>query len=67
MVLLVEDDTYSWRKYGQKALKDDIVRHYFKCYEKGCKARKCLDHTLTHPIKTEVSYVGEHTCGVCNM
>lgn len=62
MVLLIEDDGYEWRKYGQKELKESIVRHYFKCKHPECQARKCLDQTLQHPIQTEVTYVGEHTC-----
>jgi hypothetical protein len=66
MVLLIEDDGHSWRKYGQKELKESIVRHYFKCKDKNCQARKCLDQTLTHPIKTEMTYVGEHTCSPCD-
>jgi len=62
MVLLIEDDGYEWRKYGQKELKESIVRHYFKCKNKECQAKKCLDQTQHHPIKTDVTYVGAHTC-----
>ncbi|KAG6595020.1 putative WRKY transcription factor 15, partial [Cucurbita argyrosperma subsp. sororia] len=50
-------DDYSWRKYGQKAIKGG----YYKCSTmRGCPARKHVERAVDDPAILMVTYEGEH-------
>uniref|UniRef100_A0A0E0MI85 WRKY domain-containing protein n=1 Tax=Oryza punctata TaxID=4537 RepID=A0A0E0MI85_ORYPU len=60
----VQDDGYSWRKYGQK----DILgaKGYFRCTHRntqGCVATKQIQRRDADPLLFDVEYHGAHTCG----
>jgi len=53
-------DGYSWRKYGQKQLKDaESPRSYYKCTRDGCPAKKVVERSFDGFI-TEITYKGRH-------
>ncbi|XP_066386076.1 probable WRKY transcription factor 26 [Miscanthus floridulus] len=53
-------DGYSWRKYGQKQLKDaESPRSYYKCTRDGCPVKKVVERSFDGFIK-EVTYKGRH-------
>ena len=33
-----------------------------QCKEKGCKARKYVEQTVSHPIQSRITYAGKHAC-----
>ncbi|KAK8478841.1 hypothetical protein V6N13_107237 [Hibiscus sabdariffa] len=55
-------DDYSWRKYGQKAIKGSpYPRGYYKCSSiSGCPARKHVERAMDDPSMLIVTYKGEH-------
>ncbi|KAL6894127.1 hypothetical protein ACP4OV_008225 [Aristida adscensionis] len=54
-------DGYSWRKYGQKQLKDaESPRSYYKCTRDGCPVKKVVERSFDGFI-TEITYKGRHT------
>ncbi|XP_023517458.1 probable WRKY transcription factor 7 [Cucurbita pepo subsp. pepo] len=55
-------DDYSWRKYGQKAIKGSPhPRGYYKCSSmRGCPARKHVERAVDDPAILVVTYEGEH-------
>ncbi|CAN6297706.1 unnamed protein product [Urochloa humidicola] len=53
-------DGYSWRKYGQKQLKDaESPRSYYKCTRDGCPVKKVVERSFNGFI-TEITYKGRH-------
>ncbi|CAL4944507.1 unnamed protein product [Urochloa decumbens] len=53
-------DGYSWRKYGQKQLKDaESPRSYYKCTRDGCTVKKVVERSFDGFI-TEITYKGRH-------
>ncbi|XP_010516246.1 PREDICTED: probable WRKY transcription factor 70 isoform X2 [Camelina sativa] len=60
------EDTYSWRKYGQKEiLNAKFPRSYFRCthkYTQGCKATKQVQKVELEPKMFSITYMGSHTC-----
>ncbi|KAK3149279.1 hypothetical protein QOZ80_3AG0215260 [Eleusine coracana subsp. coracana] len=53
-------DGYSWRKYGQKQLKDaESPRSYYKCTREGCPVKKVVERSFDGFI-TEITYKGRH-------
>lgn len=53
-------DGYSWRKYGQKQLKDaESPRSYYKCTRDGCPVKKVVERSFDGFIK-EITYKGRH-------
>ncbi|WVZ60631.1 hypothetical protein U9M48_010624 [Paspalum notatum var. saurae] len=53
-------DGYSWRKYGQKQLKDaESPRSYYKCTRDGCAVKKVVERSFDGFI-TEITYKGRH-------
>jgi hypothetical protein len=53
-------DGYSWRKYGQKQLKDaESPRSYYKCTCEGCPVKKVVERSFDGFI-TEITYKGRH-------
>ncbi|CAN8279605.1 unnamed protein product [Cochlearia groenlandica] len=66
----VLEDTFSWRKYGQKEiLNTKFPRSYFRCthkYTKGCKATKQVQKLELEPGMFNITYIGNHTCNNTN-
>lgn len=60
--LISSDDTWSWRKYGQKPIKGSpYPRGYYRCSTlKGCPARKQVERNRTDPNMFIVTYTAEH-------
>ncbi|CDP05130.1 unnamed protein product [Coffea canephora] len=56
-------DSWAWRKYGQKPIKDSpYPRNYYRCStSKGCTARKQVERCPADPSMYVVSYSGEHS------
>ncbi|EAZ03762.1 hypothetical protein OsI_25891 [Oryza sativa Indica Group] len=59
------DDSYLWRKYGQKdILGARFARSYYRCAQMlGCTARKQVQQSDDDPSRLEITYIGLHTCG----
>uniref|UniRef100_A0A7N0TIU5 WRKY domain-containing protein n=1 Tax=Kalanchoe fedtschenkoi TaxID=63787 RepID=A0A7N0TIU5_KALFE len=59
---LSSDDTWSWRKYGQKPIKGSpFPRGYYRCSgSKGCPARKQVERNRSDPSMFIVTYTAEH-------
>nr|BAC84158.1 hypothetical protein [Oryza sativa Japonica Group] len=59
------DDSYPWRKYGQKdILGARFARSYYRCAQMlGCTARKQVQQSDDDPSRLEITYIGLHTCG----
>ncbi|KZV24782.1 putative WRKY transcription factor 11-like [Dorcoceras hygrometricum] len=55
-------DEYSWRKYGQKPIKNSpYPRGYYKCSTvRGCPAKKHVERANDDPAMLIVTYAGEH-------
>ncbi|KAI4303409.1 hypothetical protein MLD38_039044 [Melastoma candidum] len=62
----LEEDGFSWRKYGQKQiLGAKYPRGYFRCTHRpaqGCLATKQVQRSDEEPSVFEVTYHGRHTC-----
>ncbi|KAH7847604.1 hypothetical protein Vadar_028001 [Vaccinium darrowii] len=58
----VPQDDFSWRKYGQKAIKGSLhPRGYYRCSSlKGCPARKHVERAMDDPMMLIVTYENEH-------
>ncbi|KAJ8554373.1 hypothetical protein K7X08_025051 [Anisodus acutangulus] len=56
------DDTWAWRKYGQKPIKSSpFPRNYYMCNtSKGCKAKKHIEKSPKAQDLFVVAYYGEH-------
>ncbi|XP_074555804.1 transcription factor WRKY19-like [Curcuma longa] len=61
-----EDDGFTWRKYGQKAiLGAKYPRAYFRCAHRashGCPAKKQVQRSEDDPSVYDVTYHEDHTC-----
>uniref|UniRef100_J3MMM2 WRKY domain-containing protein n=1 Tax=Oryza brachyantha TaxID=4533 RepID=J3MMM2_ORYBR len=56
-----DDDGYSWRKYGQKAVKGgEYPKSYYKCTHLNCLVRKTVEHSADGRI-VQIIYRGQHT------
>ncbi|XP_010439878.1 PREDICTED: probable WRKY transcription factor 45 isoform X1 [Camelina sativa] len=56
------DDGYRWRKYGQKAVKNNIFpRSYYKCTQEGCRVKKQVQRLLGDEGVVVTTYQGVHT------
>ncbi|KAF8081796.1 hypothetical protein N665_0866s0004 [Sinapis alba] len=56
------DDGYRWRKYGQKAVKNNpFPRSYYKCTEKGCRVKKQVQRLSGDEEVVVTTYQGVHT------
>lgn len=61
-VAALTDDSYSWRKYGQKPIKGSpYPRSYYRCSTcRGCGAKKYVERNSADPNTFVVSYTGSH-------
>ncbi|KAM1358098.1 hypothetical protein ACFX1Q_045098 [Malus domestica] len=54
------DDSYNWRKYGQKQVKgSEFPRSYYKCTHMNCPVKKKVERSPNGEI-TEIIYKGQH-------
>ncbi|XP_015577401.1 probable WRKY transcription factor 45 isoform X1 [Ricinus communis] len=60
--LVLPEDGYEWRKYGQKFIKNiGKFRSYFKCQKQNCNAKKRVEWRSSNPDNIRVVYDGVHT------
>ncbi|XP_072954977.1 uncharacterized protein [Typha angustifolia] len=55
------DDGYKWRKYGQKAIKNNpYPRSYYRCTNARCNAKKHVEKSTEDPDTVIITYEGLH-------
>ncbi|KAJ3671862.1 hypothetical protein LUZ60_014411 [Juncus effusus] len=56
------DDGYRWRKYGQKAVKNNnFPRSYYRCTHQGCNVKKQVQRLSKNEGVVVTTYEGMHT------
>lgn len=55
------DDGYKWRKYGQKAVKNNVhPRSYYRCTHVNCSVKKRVERCVQDPGMVMTTYQGVH-------
>ncbi|KAL3643599.1 WRKY transcription factor [Castilleja foliolosa] len=55
------EDGYKWRKYGQKAVKNNAYpRSYYKCTTQQCSVKKRVERSFENPSIVVTTYEGQH-------
>ncbi|XP_073284052.1 WRKY transcription factor 28-like isoform X1 [Primulina huaijiensis] len=55
------EDGYRWRKYGQKAVKNNsFPRSYYRCTSKKCGVKKRVERSHEDPLVVITTYEGQH-------
>ncbi|KAK8664076.1 hypothetical protein V6N13_083879 [Hibiscus sabdariffa] len=58
----IVDDGYRWRKYGQKAVKNNkFPRSYYRCTHQGCSVKKQVQRLTKDETMVLTTYEGVHT------
>ncbi|PPR99707.1 hypothetical protein GOBAR_AA20965 [Gossypium barbadense] len=61
------DDGYRWRKYGQKAVKNNkFPRSYYRCTHQGCNVKKQVQRLTKDETLVLTTYEGVHTHPIDN-
>ncbi|KAI4385315.1 hypothetical protein MLD38_003357 [Melastoma candidum] len=56
------DDGYRWRKYGQKAVKNNkFPRSYYRCTHRGCSVKKQVQRLTNDEDVVVTTYEGVHS------
>ncbi|XP_047960654.1 probable WRKY transcription factor 75 [Salvia hispanica] len=56
------DDGYRWRKYGQKAVKNNTFpRSYYRCTHEGCNVKKQIQRLCKDEGVVVTTYEGMHS------
>nr|AZB50357.1 WRKY transcription factor 75 [Physalis pubescens] len=56
------DDGYRWRKYGQKAVKNNkFSRSYYRCTHQGCNVKKQVQRLCKDEEVVVTTYEGMHS------
>ncbi|KAL9246587.1 hypothetical protein vseg_020104 [Gypsophila vaccaria] len=56
------DDGYRWRKYGQKAVKNNkFPRSYYRCTQQGCNVKKQVQRLSKDEGVVVTTYEGVHS------
>ncbi|XAR59922.1 hypothetical protein NMG60_11033103 [Bertholletia excelsa] len=59
--VVVPDDGFEWKKYGQKFIRSiNKNRIYYKCQKSHCKAKKKAEWSSSDPDNLRVVYEGDH-------
>nr|USN24513.1 WRKY transcription factor [Panax notoginseng] len=59
--LVLPEDGFEWRKYGQKFIKNiGKTRSYFKCQKSNCIAKKKVEWSVSEPGNLKIVYEAEH-------
>lgn len=59
--LVLPEDGYEWKKYGQKFIKNIAkFRSYYRCEKANCKAKKRVEWSKEETKEVRIVYEGVH-------